>query len=262
MISDISQVRSHFSRESSHHSHDGRVRSSESPKKSTTLSSTFSSKKSFEAHGAQEEEDEDNCDTMKEYLQSPENSLPQSSSVHHEHGDQLEKLELFGETAQMSDSPVEQKDKETGEEIQFPVEDILPDSRNNSIEDSIVGSKEGRLEIHPLEKSALPEDLCVDVDRSESKKNQKLCGYAETLGLSRAEKVTANDELVAERDAAGDASAKVLPPAEKDTALPDVQKPTKDSAHRLSLPLNELIRYLESVIVLDDVIYLWMWDKS
>ncbi|XP_042227057.1 KICSTOR complex protein SZT2-like isoform X3 [Homarus americanus] len=255
---DIKQVRSHFSRESSHQSHDGRVRSSESPKKSTTLTAALSANKSSEGCEGEEEADEeedreeDNCGTVKEYPDLSQGSPPEASTTHtKESVDTVDNRELGEEDSHKMPEPfLEHMDPEEADHgLLVRVTSLY--SGANIAEDKTIETKDS-LENQLKGKSTLPQTSPINFERPEISQNQdkfsnesqtpKVCGDARPLDPSHTEPFSTREENIMEGHTPLYTPSKVLTFDEGTEPLLEMQKPVKDAPHRLSLPLNELIR--------------------
>ncbi|KAK8725753.1 hypothetical protein OTU49_010461, partial [Cherax quadricarinatus] len=241
---DVKKVRSSFSRESSHQSHDGKLRLSESPKKSTVPSSALFSTQSEgceaeeEEDGEDEGDDDDNCETRKEFLAFPKSNIAASTpECDKKHDNTIENLELIGKNTQIED-------------IQSSVKNIFPDSIANIAEDKTVEAEETFVN-QLTHASDLSENLSATVERSDMSLDQdgsnndtqtlKPCEETAHSDLSQNDTLIAK-EISLEGDSGIDASLLGITLGEGAPLLHETHKPLKDPSHRLSLPLNELIR--------------------
>lgn len=230
-------MRSHFSRESSHQSHDGRLRFSESPKKtsSTKRTSEEMNEAGEKDDEEKEEKEEESYDTTKECLQRTSSSMEKETSEARAENEGKIGTGLEIEThAAIQMSAMEQQSNEAGEEDQRP-------EKSTSLDMTSHDNREIQTKAEILAQA----DALSTIDRQEASRDSdqmKLSGNSETLGFAQANVATMKEGLLVGKPTT-DASA-VL--GEGDTTLP--QKLSKDPAHRLSLPLNELIRLVELIV--------------
>lgn len=218
---DIQQMRGPFSRESSHQPHDPRQRYSESPKKSSSLAAT---KRASKGHVPGENKDKEGKNGKKE---EEEKTTEEDENKDDTTEQQLilpsgQSQELQKESSELSQNSEPQetstKDQETGEETHQQLADsedvcgTIPSQSEGVARDSNEEHKEAC-------KGAEEEGDINTVSGDPHASPRSLEGGSVTEGR------------VEEEDGAGKEVS-----ASTDTRL------SKDPSHRLSLPLNELIR--------------------
>lgn len=225
-------MRGNFSRESSHQPSDMRVRSYESPKKSIILPADLSVSKLEEVLSKDDEVP----------VKQPETTavaITETRTVKRQDALPSEDAEYL---------LPQQKDKETGEEINIYSMDNAP------LEEQTGSSLSMPKDIQISDLAGLSDETAKPIvisdlievkgmaPKEEVGESLKEMSKSEGGGQSSSElcsetKMT-SEEAIAHEVALGRSSSMVS----QDTTTAATEKPFKDGAHRLSLPLNELIR--------------------
>ncbi|XP_069157334.1 KICSTOR complex protein SZT2 isoform X2 [Procambarus clarkii] len=161
----------------------------------------------------------------------------------------VENLELLGEISKKMHDLLSPKsiDDYGNKDTQFFVKNTSSDSSCITTEDKPIESKD-KCQNQIADISALSEILSSNPERKE-KTNQgcdnisqtlRFCGETESVESYRTETFIPKDGKLEDVDT--DSASRVLTLVEGASTLLEMQKPMKDTGHRLSLPLNELIR--------------------
>ncbi|XP_047479590.1 KICSTOR complex protein SZT2-like isoform X5 [Penaeus chinensis] len=229
--SDDNHMRGNFSRESSHQPSDIRVRSYESPKKSIILPADLSVSKLEEVISKDKE-------VPGKQPESTAVAITETRTVKRQDALPSEDSEY---------SLPQQKDKETGEEINIysmdnaPLEEQTASSlsmpKDTQISD-LAGLSEETAK--PIVISDLIE-VKGEAPKEEVSESLKEISKSEGGGQSNTE-LCSETKMASEEAVAHEVLGRSNSMVSQDTTSAATEKPFKDGAHRLSLPLNELIR--------------------
>lgn len=225
-------MRGNFSRESSHQPCDIRVRSFESPKKSIILPADLPVSKLEEVISKDDE-------FPVKQPQGTTIAITETRTVKRQDA-------LTSEDAECV--LPQQKDKETGEEINIYSLDNAP------LEEQTASSRGIPKDVQIADLAGLSDETAKPIvisdlievkgatPKEEGSESLKEMSKTEVTSQSNTELCSeakmASEEAVAHEIALGRSSSLVS----QDTTSAGAEKPFKDGAHRLSLPLNELIR--------------------
>lgn len=242
---DVQQVRGPFSRESSHQPHDSRQRYSESPKKSSSLNAA---KRASKGHSESKDKDS-KCDKREEKDKNTDDEDNEDDTPRHElpapSGQPQDTQKGSSEQSQNSEPhETSTKDQETGEETQQQVAD------SDGVCKEVAGGDSNEQKV-PSASAGEKGDMPA-VPKDSEEKGDKPKGTEEKGDL---EVVAKDGEEKADVQAAGedphasprslDGRSVEVEDGEDIAASTDLR--SKDPSHRLSLPLNELIRYVLSL---------------
>ncbi|XP_063888022.1 KICSTOR complex protein SZT2-like isoform X5 [Scylla paramamosain] len=239
--SDIQQVRGPFSRESSHQSHDSRQRYSESPKKSSSLNAA---KRASKGHSESKDKDSKSDKKEEKDKNSDDDNDNEGDTPGHEFaapsGQPQETQKGSSEQSQNSEpQETSMKDQETGEETQQQVAD------SDSVCEEAAGGDSNEQKVSSAgagEKGDMPAVAEDNEEKGDKSRGTEEKGDLEIISKGGEEKgdVQAANEDPHASPRSLDGRSVEVEDGEDIAASTDPR--SKDPSHRLSLPLNELIR--------------------